>query len=68
MANIYERYELEAFIGSESVGNFDVDAIEAEATEIDYGTGNRVWKDGIDLDEICAKHDIWRGEEPQEQS
>lgn len=58
MANIYERYELEAFIGSENIDDFDVDAIEAEATEIDYATGNRAWKDGIDLNEICGRHDV----------
>lgn len=58
MGSIYQRYELEAFVGSENMGDFDIDAIEAEATEIDYGTGNRVWRDGIDLAEICEAHDF----------
>lgn len=63
MTNLYERYELEAYIGSENLKDFDIDAIEDEATEIDYGTGNRVWRDGIDLNAICAAHEkAWKGE------
>lgn len=60
MGSIYQRHELEAFIGIENLGGFDIEAIEAEATEIDYGTGNRVWREGIDLAEVCARHDIER--------
>ena len=60
MRNIYQKHELEAFIGKENLGDFDIEAIEAEATEIDYSTGNRVWKEGVDLAEVCAKHDMER--------
>ena len=58
MKNIYQRHELEAYIGSENLGDFDIDAIEAEATEIDYRTGNRIWKEDVDLAEICGAHDM----------
>ena len=54
--NLYQEYELEAYLG-EHIEDFDVEAIVDEATEIDYKTGNRYWKDGIDLAEICAKHE-----------
>lgn len=53
--NLYERYELEAYIGDDAA-DFDIDAIEDEATEIDYRDGNRYWKDDIDLAKICEKH------------
>lgn len=52
---------LEAFLGDFSDA-FDVDAFIDEATEIDYRTGNRYWRDDVDLNEICARHDNWRGE------
>ena len=54
--NLFQEHELEAYLG-EHIGDFDVEAIVDEATEIDYKTGNRYWKDGIDLAEICAKHE-----------
>jgi hypothetical protein len=31
--------------------NFDVDAIIDYATELDYETGNRYWKDDVDADD-----------------
>lgn len=52
----FEMYELEAFIGSENLDDFDIDAIVDEATEVDYRTGNRVWKEGIDLSDICQRN------------
>lgn len=55
--SIYQDYELEAFLG-EHIEDFDVEAIIDEATYVDYSDGNRYWKDGIDLAEICAKHDL----------
>lgn len=53
---LFEMHELEAFLG-DFVGDFDVEAIVDEATVVDYRTGNRYWRDGIDLNEICARHD-----------
>ena len=55
--SLYQEHELEAYLG-ENADDFDVEAIVDEATEIDYSTGNRVWKDGIDLAEICGRHDV----------
>jgi excisionase family DNA binding protein len=52
----FERYELDAYLG-DFADDFDVDAILDEATEIDPRAGNRYWIDGIDLAEICAKHE-----------
>lgn len=52
----FEMYGLEAYLG-DYVDDFDVEAIVDEATEIDYRTGNRYWRDDIDLAAICAKHD-----------
>lgn len=57
--NWYERHVLEAYLG-EYAGEFDIDAIEAEATLVSYDTytmGRRYWRDDIDLDEIVRKHD-----------
>lgn len=54
---IFERYALEAFLG-ESIADFDIDAIIEEATEINPKDGNRYWRDGIDLAEIVARHDL----------
>lgn len=53
----FEMYELEAFIG-EFINDYDVEAIIDEATEIDYRTGNRYWKDGIDLAAMRERHDL----------
>lgn len=53
----FEDYELEAYLG-DFISDYDYDSIVEDSTFIDYSTGNRYWKDGIDLAEICAKHDI----------
>lgn len=53
----FEQYELDAYLG-DFADDFDIDAIIDEATEVDYRTGNRYWRDGIDLAEICARHDV----------
>jgi hypothetical protein len=57
----FQECELDAFLG-ESAADYDIDAIIEEATDVNYSDGNRYWKNGIDLNEICARHDIWRGE------
>lgn len=46
---IYERHALEALLG-DSAGDYDVDAIEGEATEV-LPDGTRVW-DGRYFDEV----------------
>lgn len=53
---IFQQYELDAYLG-DFVGDFDVKAILEESTEIGPD-GNRYWKNGIDLAEICARHDL----------
>lgn len=50
MDNIFQMYELEAYLG-DFVGDFDVDAIVAEVTEVDYRTGNLYWRE-MDLEEF----------------
>lgn len=55
-AKQFEMCSLEAYLG-DFVGDFDVEAIVDEATVIDYRTGKRCWKGGIDLVEICRKHE-----------
>lgn len=55
--NLFQQYELDAFLG-EHKDSFDIEAIIDEATEIDYRTGDRYWAEGIDLAEICAKHEL----------
>ena len=64
MDNIFQMYELEAYLG-DFVGDFDVDAIVAEVTEVDYRTGNRCWKQ-LEPDElvgIVRRHEkVWEGE------
>ena len=52
----FEMYELEAYLG-DFAGDFDVDAIVDEATYVDPRTGNRYWREGVDLNEVCARHD-----------
>ena len=51
----FQMYELENFLG-DYISDFDVDAIVEEATEVDYRTGNRFWKEGVDLGEIAERH------------
>ena len=55
--NMFQMHELEAFLG-DHVEDFDIEAIIGEATEIDCSDGNRYWKEGIDLNAICQKHDV----------
>ena len=57
-APMYQRFELEAYIGAENLEDYDVDAIEEEATEYDPATSRTVWKRGIDLATICERHEI----------
>lgn len=56
MGSIYQRHELEGFLGEPE--DFDIDAIEEEVTEVDYTTGNRVWKElGTDeINDIAERH------------
>lgn len=65
--NLYQENELEAYLG-ENINDFDVEAIVDEATEIDYKTGDRYWKDDIDLAAICAAHDLTNPPKPDENS
>lgn len=54
--NLFQMYELEALLGDQA-SDFDIDAIIAEATEVD-ADGDRVWTVfGEDLYEIIARHD-----------
>lgn len=54
--NLFQMYELEALLGDQA-SDFDIDAIIAEATEVD-ADGDRVWTAfGDDLYEIIARHD-----------
>ena len=50
---VFEDYVLDAYLGG---FEFDRDAIVNEATEIVDGV--RVWKEDIDLNEICERNDI----------
>lgn len=54
----YQRAELEAYLGS-AINGYDVDAIEAEATEHDPKTGRTVWTPEAvrDLWTICERHE-----------
>lgn len=54
---IYQRAELVAYLG-DYVDDYDVDAIEAEATEYDPKTSRTYWKRGINLWEVCERHEI----------
>ena len=55
----YQRQELEAYLGS-AIDSYDVDAIEAEATEHDPKTGRAMWTPEAvrDLWPICARHEL----------
>lgn len=53
--NRFDYYELEAYLG-EWTYQYDMDAIIDDATVVDYETGDRFWKDDIDLWEICEAH------------
>ena len=54
--NIFQQYELDAYLG-DFAGDFDVDAIVEDATEVG-ADGNRYWRDDINLAEICQQHDL----------
>lgn len=58
-APTYQRYELEAYLG-DYADDYDVDAIEAEATEHDPRTGRTVWTPEAvrDLWSICERHEL----------
>jgi len=57
-APTYQRYELEAFLGEPD--DYDVDAIEAEATAYDPRTGRTVWTAfGDDLAAIAERHELY---------
>lgn len=51
----YQPYELLAYIGDPDA--YDVEAIEAEATEY-TAEGLQVWRAGIDLAIICERHEL----------
>lgn len=55
----YQRLELEEYLGS-AISSYDVDAIEAEATEHDPKTGRAMWTSEAvrDLWAICARHEL----------
>ena len=55
----FQRYELEAFIGDERLGDYDVDAIIDELTEVD-GAGNRWWRYDADrvINDVCFSHEL----------
>jgi len=57
-APTYQRYELEAFLGEPD--DYDVEAIEAEATAYDPKTGRTVWTAfGDDLAAIAERHELY---------
>ena len=55
----YQRHELEAFLG-DYLADYDIDAIEDEATEYDPATGRRYWtpEAASDLWSICERHEL----------
>ena len=53
----YQRHELEAYLGEPQ--DYDVEAIEVEATAYDPETNSRIWTaSGEDLARICERHQI----------
>lgn len=55
--SVFQKHELEAYLGGFE-GDFDVEAIIGDATEVDFRTGRRYWREGIDLAAICESHDL----------
>lgn len=53
----YQRFELLAYLGDPDA--YDVDAIEAEATEYDPETGRTYWRRGVDLAAIAERHELY---------
>lgn len=56
--DIYQRFELLAYLGEPDA--YDVDAIEAEATEYDPKTGRTYWRRGVDLAAIAERHELYQ--------
>ena len=57
--DIYQRDELEAYIGAERLGDYDLEAIEHEATAYDPATSRTVWTAGPEeLTNICQRHEL----------
>lgn len=57
-APVYQRYELEAYLG-EYVEDYDVNAIEHDATAYDPATGRTVWAvDAETLAVIAERHQL----------
>lgn len=54
---IYQRYELEAYLG-DYTDDYDLEAIEAEATEYDPKTSRTYWKRDVDLWSVCERHEL----------
>lgn len=55
----YQRAELEAYVGAENLGSYDLEAIEAEATAYDPATSRTVWTAGPEeLATICQRHEL----------
>lgn len=58
-APTYQRTELEAYIGAEHLGDYDLEAIEHEATAYDPATSRTVWTAGPEeLASICQRHEL----------
>ena len=56
--NLFQMSELEALLG-DFKGDFDIEGIIRDATEVDPSDGNRYWTvSGDDLNEILARYDI----------
>ena len=53
----YPEEELEQFLG-DRIENYKFTAIIEEATEQDCETGNRRWKEGVILSEVCKRHSL----------
>lgn len=53
---LFQEYELDAYLG-DFEDDYDKEAIIDEATVIDYRTGNRYWREDVDLAEVCQRHD-----------
>lgn len=56
-AEPYHRYELLAYLG-DCADDYDIDAIEDEATE--WHDCDLYWRHGIDLWEICERHELYQ--------
>lgn len=60
--NLFQMYELEAYLG-DFVDDYDIDGIIEDATEID-SDGDRIWTAfGEDFHAIVEAHDLNTGED-----